>query len=329
MNLSSLGEFGLIARLHEKLAQRGGVILGIGDDAAVLDALSSPVITCDALIENIHFRRDWSAPRDLGWKSLAVNVSDIAAMGGTPVAAFVCLALPRDVEVEWVEELYAGLEDAAREYDLTIAGGDTTKSPDAVMISVTLIGNAPQPVLRSGAQVGDSLIVTGSIGDAAAGLFLLLNPTTPIEASVRETLMSRHHRPQARTSEMQAALGVTNAVHAALDLSDGLSGDAAHISRASGVTLEIDTGRLPLSPSCCALAASAGCDALEWALSGGEDYELLLCVAPEQAEAVCKAIESCGTAATLIGRVIERESAPVMLLKNQMREPASSGFAHF
>lgn len=328
MNLSSLGEFGLIARLHTNLAQRSGVRLGIGDDAAVLESLAAPIVTCDALIESVHFRLDWTTLRALGWKAMAVNVSDIAAMGGAPVAAFITLALPQNFAVEQIEELYAGMEEAAAAFDFTIAGGDTTKSPGPVMLSVALIGNAPQPLLRSGARVGDVLLVTGTLGDSAAALSALQHPS-----AAPDELWQRHYRPTPRLREIHAALGIENAIRAALDLSDGLAGDAAHIARASNVTLEIETALLPISENCHTMAFQLQKNALTWALAGGEDYELLLCVAPEKADAVRFAIENCGTLCTQIGQVLARENAPVMLLHkengNKKREPAGSGFAHF
>ena len=330
MKLSSLGEFGLIARLNEKLAQRSGVRLGIGDDAAVLESLSAPVVTCDALVEGIHFRLDWTTERDLGWKSLAVNVSDIAAMGGLPIAAFISLALPQGCTVEWVEELYAGMEEAAEEYNLTIAGGDTTKSLSGVMLSVTIIGNAPDLALRSGAKSGDVLLVTGTLGDSAAGLEILLHPELQIIQQEREFALARHVKPLARLREMQAALSIKNAVRAAMDLSDGLAGDAAHIARASNLTLEIETEHLPISDSCCTIAQVARRDALDFALSGGEDYELLLCVAPDKANEVIAAIQSAtGTTATMVGRCVEKETAPVLLVQNGMRQAAPAAFTHF
>ena len=220
------------------------------------------------------------------------------------------------------------MEEAAAAFDFTIAGGDTTKSPGPLMLSVTLIGNAPQPILRSGAQAGDVLLVTGTLGDSAAALAALQNGTKP-----SGELLQRHYRPMPRLKEMHVALILENAVHAALDLSDGLAGDAAHIALASGVTLEIEAALLPVSGSCRALAQIQNNDALDWALSGGEDYELLLCVANDKAKAVRAAIENFGTPCTIIGRVVSQESAPVMLCHNEngkeKREPARGGFAHF
>ena len=292
-------------------------------------ALTAPVVTCDALVEGVHFRLDWTTARDLGWKAIAVNVSDIAAMGGRPVAAFVTLALPPGQGVEFVDELYTGMEDAARVYGLTIAGGDTVKSLSGLMLSVTVVGDAPQSVLRFGAAEGDVVMVTGTLGDSAAGLFALENPELKIETVSRDFVTQRHHRPQARLQEILAALQIENAIHAALDVSDGLSGDTAHIALASDVTLEIDSALLPISAACRTVAKAAGRKALDWALTGGEDYELLLCIAPEKVEAVRAAIAATGTSACAIGRVQSRETAPVMLLKNKIREPAPSGFAHF
>lgn len=337
MNLSELGEFGLIGRLHQSLAQRCGVRLGIGDDAAILEALSAPVITCDALIEHIHFRLDWTTWDLLGWKAMAVNVSDIAAMGGEPIAAFVCLALPTECTVSEIESLYKGMESAAQEFNFTIAGGDTTKSSGPLMISVTLIGNAPRPVLRSGAQNGDVLLVTGDLGASHAALQILQQPGALHEdfaplLPLHLDNLNRHLKPTPRLNAMRAALQCApEAIHAALDLSDGLAGDAGHIARASHKVLEIKTTHLPISTSCRAIAGAFNADAIDWALSGGEDYELLLCVAPGEAEKVRAAIENSGTPCTAIGRVtvFNSHDAPVMLLHNEKREPASGGFAHF
>ncbi|HEX8552600.1 MAG TPA: thiamine-phosphate kinase [Abditibacteriaceae bacterium] len=310
MKLDELGEFGWIDRVRKQLAVRGGVRVGIGDDAAVLAPLSSPVITCDALVEDVHFRRDWTTPRALGRKSMAVNVSDIAAMGGIPVAAFVTLAISARDDAVFLDELYAGFEDAAREFEFTVAGGDTVRSRGGLQISVSIVGNAPRPVLRSGARVGDAVVVTGNLGESAAGLWILQNPEIVRAISHQSTayLLSRHCEPSARVGAMQAALA-TEDVHAALDISDGLVGDAGHIARKSGVTLEFEVGRLPVSPELreAALVAAphdAEIQLRHWMLAGGEDYELLLCVAPEAAESVCAAIRQSGTAAMIAGRCV-------------------------
>ena len=281
MNVSQQGEFGLITQLHQSLQTRVGTKIGIGDDGAVLDALSHPVITTDALVENVHFRRDWTSPRALGVKSMAVNLSDVAAMGAWPVAAFVSLALPPDCDSAWISELYSGMESLAARYNFTIAGGDMTAAP-LVMISVTLVGDLmPQalgrPILRSGARVGDAVCVTGNLGDSAAGLAQLLAGSARDEA-----LMRRHFEPQPRLDLMRELLSLNRgAIHAGLDLSDGLVGDSSHVARASGADIEIDAEQLPVSAECRAAARALNLSATDWALAGGEDYELCLCVAPD------------------------------------------------
>ncbi len=317
MNVSQRGEFGLIAHLHQGLPTRDGTLLGIGDDAAVLDALKHPIVTTDALVENVHFRRDWTSAHDLGIKSMAVNLSDLAAMGAAPVAAFVSLALPPDCQSEWITSLYAGMDSLAARTNFTIAGGDMTAAP-IVFISVTLVGDLmPQaqghPVLRSGARVGDAVCVTGNLGDSAAGLALLL-----AGAQGDEMLLERHHRPQPRLDEMRHLLGRNRAaIHAGLDISDGLAGDAAHLARASGVDIEIEADTLPISAECRAAARTLGKSPIDWALAGGEDYELCLCVAPEFAEGL-----------TQVGRVVAGAGEVRVYEDGRLRE-GKVGWRHF
>lgn len=362
-DLQRLGEFGWIERQSRSLAVRAGVRLGIGDDCAVLDALQTPVVTCDCLVEDIHFRRAWSSPRQLGRKSLSVSVSDVAAMGARPVAAFVSLALPREIGLDFLDEFYRGLEEIAAHFSFTVAGGDTSRSPRGLMINVALVGEAAAnaaaangelpkeqtlPLLRSGAQVNDVLLVTGTLGDSAAGLWLLQNPQTVVAPSSTERLLRRHLDPQARCEEMQAALQI-GGVHAAIDLSDGLAGDAAHIARRSALALEIETARLPLSTACREVAKVAQTAqtvskssaissaqsavgetstanrvldvARNWALGGGEDYEMLLCVAPEKAEAIARHIEdTTQTRVTQIGRCVASPEPRVKLLNSEGAE---------
>jgi thiamine-monophosphate kinase len=327
MNLRQLGEFGLIHRLSAQLAQRGGVKLSIGDDAALLDALQAPLVTCDCLVEEIHFRRDWTTARNLGHKSITVNVSDIAAMGGQPVAAFVTLALSTRDELAWVEELYAGMEEAAEQYGLTICGGDTARSPLTTLLNITLVGEAPlvkgeaRPLTRSEAQIGDVVLVTGSLGDSAAGLALLQNTHVAMPDETRNYLLQRHHKPTARLREVQAAqvLALANGhervLTAGMDLSDGLAGDAAHIARASQLSIEIEAAQLPISSQCREAANALGAEVLEWALTGGEDYELLWCVDAARVAAVIAAVQNAtGTPVTVVGRCIVLDEQPVKIV---------------
>jgi thiamine-monophosphate kinase len=336
-SLLDLGEFGLIEHLHTRLQTRDKVLLGIGDDAAILSSLQTPVITCDGLVEHVHFRRDWTSPRDLGYKALAVNVSDVAAMGARPIAAFVTLALDKTTETPWVEELYAGMEEAAQEFNFTVAGGDTVKSLQHILLSITLVGEVSpirQPLRRDGACSGDVLLVTGNLGDSAAGLALLQNEGAVLNEADTRYLLSRHHRPTPRLREIEAALNIApEAITAALDLSDGLAGDAAHIARRSQVSLEIDVAALPISPACRRAAVVLQSNSHEWALRGGEDYELLLCIREEMADVVCGAVtEQTGTKVTPIGHCREKDSssAPVVLVFPDGRKEAASGaWTHF
>lgn len=356
MNLQDLGEFGWIERSSAQLRQREGVLLGIGDDAALLSPLQMPVVACDALVENVHFRRDWSTPFQLGRKSLSVNVSDLVAKGARPVAAFVTLGLSvpfleETGAVKWLDELYAGLEDAAKEYSCTIAGGDTVKTGSEIMISVTAIGEVDEssrvkgaPFLRSGAQAGDSIFVTGSLGDSAAGLFLLQHPEIEVSKSTRHYLLARHLDPTARLREMEVLLTsakTTPALSATLDLSDGLAGDAAHIAKSSQLQIEIETAKLPISKACREAAQAAQKRGFEvsaeaWALRGGEDYELFCC-APQTAMASVwqgnkEALRYLAPEMfTEIGRCSVPEGTPAVVLINSdgHRQTPQKAWTHF
>ena len=334
MSLSSLGEFGLINRLHSKLKTRPGVVLGIGDDAAVLEPLRAPVVTADALVEGVHFRRDWMTARQLGRKAMAVNISDLAAMGAVPRAAFVCLAVGQGEELAWIEELYAGFEAMAQEFAFTVAGGDTVKSAGAVTMSITLVGELMDatrgPVLRSGALPGDLLYVSGALGGSAAGLHHLLYPEVEVSRETREAALQRHFDPQPRLVLMQCALAALGGqLHAALDLSDGLGGDAGHLAARSGLRVQIETASLPIAPECAAMVRAAGLDALDFALGGGEDYELLLAVDPgAPADWAAAVTAESGVPLTPIGEC-QHGAAEVRWLKNALPLPVRGGFRHF
>lgn len=338
MSLAELGEFGLIDQLRTQVQQRAGVQVGIGDDAAVLRPLSSPVVTSDALVEGVHFRRDWTSPRALGRKALAVNVSDIAAMGGVPVAAFINLTVSRADDAAWLQELYEGFEDQAREHNFTIAGGDMSRADrdGGTVLGITVIGNARRPILRSGARADDVLIISGQLGCSAAGLWLLQHSGIDLPPQVSTYLLMRHHEPAARVLAMQAAVRLQNTVHAALDISDGLAGDAAHMAKASGVAMEIDVAALPCGQQLVAAAAAAEAagaapgQAQRWALYGGEDYELLLAVAPEAAQDVCDAMLAMGAQPAVIGKCSSEAAGGVWLCDGTKKmRPTHKAWTHF
>lgn len=339
MNPNQIGEFGLIERWSRRLEVRPDVLLGIGDDAAILAAVSQPVVTCDALVEGVHFRLDWTTARALGRKAMAVNVSDVAAMGAQPVAAFVSIAVPTSLDVKFLDELYAGFDMAAREWQFTLAGGDTTRSPQGLLLSITMVGAVPEgrlPLRRSSAKNGDVILTTGTLGDAAGGLELLKTASTSDDKNHRY-LLARHLAPTPRLREIESVMSsdLDLHLHAAIDLSDGLAGDAAHIARASGLAIEIEVSRLPISEPCRAVATNLGVPLEDWALYGGEDYELLLCVAPEGVTKVAQQITSATqTPVTAIGscQATSRRVKPgsvVLCHPHGRRENARSGWTHF
>lgn len=325
-DLRSLGEFGLIERLTGLLSCPPPGVLGIGDDTAVLPPSRGPLLaTTDSMVENVHFRLDWTSPEDLGWKLLAQNVSDIASMGGRPTWALVSVAAPPTTEVAWLEALYRGLREMAEASQVSLVGGDTV-SAGCLTLTVALLGEAPtgRPVLRSGARSGDTLLVTGTLGDSRAGLELLRRG---IRDPGLEGCLRAHHRPQPRLAEGLAAAEVPG-VHAMIDLSDGLSGDLRHLGAASGLGAVVEAEALPISPVCRAACERLGLDALEVALAGGEDYELLIAADPAAAGAVAERVAAAGGSLTPIGRMAAE--AAFLCRRGGVEEPLESvSWDHF
>jgi thiamine-monophosphate kinase len=325
----------LVAAVAKILAGEGtGVRLGIGDDAALVEAGDRTVIlTTDVLVEDVHFRRAAISARDLGYKAIAVNVSDIAAMGGSPRYALVAAALPQDIQIAWVVELYGGIRDAAAEYAMAVVGGDTSAS-DRIVVSVTVTGEVARngAVTRAGARAGDRLVVTGQLGASAGGLRLAeADPESvrPIIGSDwARALLAAHVRPQARVGEGQtlAQSGAT----AMMDLSDGLAIDLGRLCRASGVGAVVDLPRVPIAPELAPLAGILPIDPLHLALSGGEDYELLAALpihAVEPARTMLR--ERFGTRLTEIGEVRRGEGLVALLEDGSERPLEPEGWNHF
>jgi thiamine-monophosphate kinase len=325
------GEFALIDRIAARLPSGPAVTLGIGDDAAVLAPTGENaflLVTTDLLIEDIHFRRAWGVPPWLlGEKAIAVNVSDIAAMGGVPTATFVSLALPSDTNVEFVDDLYKGIGEACSRYGAVVAGGDTNGSPGPLVISITQLGVVgPQgPLLRSAARPGDVVLVTGALGGAAAGLAALERHGAEMAGDLHPDAYHAQVNPSPRLGEAHAA-AATGDVTACMDLSDGLFADLEKLCRASGVGAVVDATRIPLPEHAHEDAEHLGGDALAWALRGGEDYELLLTVKADAAERVCAAITGAtGTPVTVIGEVTAGQGVSLVGGK----ETPSGGWDHF
>jgi thiamine-monophosphate kinase len=271
------GEFELIARLATIFGTPSDG-LGIGDDAATWPAAGDTVAvaTTDMLVEGIHFRLDWTSAADLGWKALAVNLSDLAAMGARPGRALVSVAVDA-ARRALVVEVARGLQSLADRTGTQVVGGDTVRSPGPLVINVALVGEADQARLlrRDTARVGDLVAVTGTLGAASAGLALLTERGPHLEAAL-DPLVGALHRPVPRLAAgaILARLGV----RCAIDVSDGLASETHHLARASGVGIEIDVDRLPLAPA--AVQALGSQRAIAGALSGGEDYELLFTFDP-------------------------------------------------
>jgi thiamine-monophosphate kinase len=275
ITVDDLGEFGLIAAIKALLPVGPAQVLGIGDDAAVVRAPDRRVVaTTDLLVEGRHFRRDWSGAFDIGGKAAAENLADIAAMGATPTALLVGLATPGDLAVTWAEDLARGLADECARAGASVVGGDVVGA-DSVMLAVTALGDLAgrAPVTRSGARAGDLLAVAGPLGRSAAGLALLeAGAMTGAAGATVEGLVASHRRPRPpyEAGPEAADLGATSMI----DISDGLVADLRHVAEASGVLVDIDTGRLPDDPALRSAAAALGADWLRWVLTGGEDHAL-------------------------------------------------------
>ncbi len=274
MKLSRLGEFGLIEKIARATPSGRGVRLGIGDDAAwVASTSGSCLITSDLLLEGVHFDLHWTTLFALGHKTLAVNLSDIAAMGGIASYLSLSLGIPTHYESEDVEEFYRGITSLSVKSGVALVGGDTSAA-DSLIISACVIGQAPtRPVTRRGAKVGNDIYLTGTVGDSGLALTLLKSKRAQPAGKAFAYLLSRHNKPTPRLAA-GALLARKRLATAMIDVSDGLLQDLGHICQASGVGAVIWEEKLPLSR---AYRALAGNDGLQCALSGGEDYELLFC----------------------------------------------------
>ena len=315
-----MSELALIERIAARTALRPGTILGIGDDAAVIAAGGDTVVTHDMLVEGVHFRLSTTGARDLGAKALAVNLSDLAAMGVRPVAATVGLGIPPGMTEAEIDELYAGLEAVAARHGVTIAGGDVTSAP-VLVLAVTAIGRPQEdvaPVLRTGARAGDLLCVTGPLGAAAAGLLLLEDPALLPGLPQRPSLVAAHRRPVPRVQE---GLALARAgAHALMDISDGLALDARRLAVASGLRARIPLDVLPLARGVREVAAATGASAQILAATGGEDYELLAAL---DTDALGRMRED-GPRLVVVGRLVD-EDEPGLDLLGADGEPVTPG----
>jgi thiamine-monophosphate kinase len=324
------GEDSLIARYFRPLATDPGAF-GLGDDAAVLNALGDDiVITTDAIVEGVHFLST-DPPDTIARKALRVNLSDLAAKGATPAGFVLTLALS-SVDDAWLAPFARGLGEDIDLFDCPLLGGDTVSTPGPRMISITAFGRIPagKTVHRSGAKPGDRVMVTGTIGDAALGLAILKGGAVATalanDTVAKEMLVGRYRVPQPRNALAKA---VRDHAHAAMDVSDGLAGDLAKLCAASGVSAAIDAQSIPLSEPAAALLVP-GTVGIETLIAGGDDYEVLCAIPEDGVEAFARAAGLAGVAITSIGTIIAATSPPRFLdAQGSEIALASRSYSHF
>lgn len=325
--VANIGEFGLISRIASGVSTHESVVTGIGDDAAVTSlAPGMQLLTStDMLLEDVHFRRRWHDPSLLGRKSLAVSVSDIAAMGAIPRWALLSLAIPSDLQLAFIDDFMSGFLALASESRVSLIGGDTCSSRSGVIISVTIMGEQypDQIVRRSGAMPDDDIWVTGTLGDAA----LVLKSLESGEKVSRE-LLHRLLDPEPRVAAALALVeaGVPTAM---IDISDGVLADYAHIAEQSGVGGRIFIAELPLSAGFRSHTGHLPVIPYQLALSGGEDYELCFTANRSKREKIVGCMKKCGIAVTRIGIVTSYPVVTAVSHDGSLYRSQTGGFNHF
>ena len=335
-------EFALIRTLERRFARRTpGLVQGIGDDAAVIDT-SSPTwwhLTTDLLAEGIHFDMQSATPESVGYRAAMANLSDIAAMGAVPRYLLISLAIPKTWTRPHIHELYTGLMKACRLYNVTLVGGDTSASKAGLFLSITLVGATSRrlALFRHGAKVGDHIYVSGTLGDSLAGLTLLMGNTgsgpsrkkkSKFSPTHRAFLLHRHFRPTARVAEGQW-LNEKRLASAAIDLSDGLSGDLRHLCEASRVGAEVELDKIPISPACRAYARAIGVSPIQLALTGGEDYELLFTTSPRDGKKIERQARTRGYRITPIGTIRPQRFGIQMMTDGRTQPLPVTSYEHF
>lgn len=329
---AELGEFGLIARLTAGLPRPSDVTLGVGDDAAVLDIGGEELLvaTCDAQVEDTHFRLRNRDPHDLGRRVLAVNLSDIAAMGARPRFALISLLLPATLDAAILDGIYAGLREEAAHFGVAIVGGNIARNAERLIIDITLLGTGRRGQLlqRNNAQPGDVIMITGHLGSASAGLLILedqqLASKITQESLTAVLAAQRTPTPRVKAGQWLAQHNVTTAI----DISDGLAADLSHICEASGVDATIAAETLPMLPEVVTIAKLAGREPQDLALYGGEDYELLFTVPAERADRLAHELfTATGVKAIAIGSIVQGK-ALTLIRQGQPSPLLAAGWDH-
>jgi thiamine-monophosphate kinase len=341
--LSDIGERALLAYLERRLTLvSDSVVVGVGDDAAVVATGPQTLVTTDSLVEGVHLRRDWTPPRLLGRKVVSVNLSDIAAMGGIPRHAVVSLCLRPDTCFGFIDELYDGLLERASEVGVAVVGGNVSATDGPLVIDLTLLGAGDRLLRRNGAQPGDRILVTGSLGAAAVGLRLLQHGarladdgvllSTGIWTEASREAVAHCLRAQLDPAPPWAfcrSLAELEVVHAAMDISDGLSGDLLTLCRASDVGARLEHALVPLDAHAARFERARGGDALNVALVGGEDYQLLMTL-PEAAVGAVRELGTIwGLAISDVGAIVEASEGVSLVSAGACQELESASFDHF
>lgn len=332
MKLKDVGEFGFIERIAPLGNIRSqGVVKGIGDDCAVM-SLGIPeylLLTTDLLVERVHFLMDWAPPETIGAKALAVNLSDIAACGGRPLDAFISIAVPDHIDLEWLDGLYHGMSDLARKYDVNLLGGDTTGSRADLVINVAVTGLVPceEVLFRHTARPGDAIVITGPLGESGAGLELLRH-SLDIPRKIGQPLVRAHLEPRPHIREGRA-LASSGACTAAIDVSDGLSSDLRHLCVDSGVGAVIYEDRIPRSEALQQAADMIGKQPMDLILGGGEDYVLIAALKPDMVERVREIAEEEGWRIFPIGEFTAGRGMELVRLDGTRRSFTAEGWDHF
>lgn len=356
MELRQLGEWGLIRQIQTRFSStaRSGLILGMGDDAAAIriSPEKSLLLTTDLLVEGVDFDPAYSSYDQIGYKALAANLSDIAAMGGLARYFLVSLAVRSRTPVSAVDQLYRGMRRLAKRFNVGLIGGDTSSSPHGMFLNLAVVGEVEPPrlVRRTGARIGDQIFVTGSLGDSRAGLEILKSQAARRKSQVKKdrgkkhaawslqratqgaqhAALVQHHfypMPRLREGRLIASKGLATAM---MDLSDGLASDLRRLCESSRVGAVIDLASLPVSSSLARYAALRGKDPSEYALAGGEDFELLFTVPPARSKRLIQLQQRGKIRATQIGQIRpEREGLRIVTEEGKMRALRTTGYEHF
>lgn len=332
MNLKHFGEFKFIDLIAPLCSLRKeGVIKGIGDDCAVVELDNSRylLVTTDLMIERIHFSKSFMSPEALGRKALSINVSDIAACGGVPRDAFISIAVPEDLDIEYLQDFYRGIRQIALEHEVNVLGGDTTGSKADLVINITLTGvvKKTELLLRNNAKSGDLICITGTLGDSSAGL-AILQSNASLPHAIESRLINAHCDPRAQVLEGRL-LAQSGACNAAIDISDGLSSDLAHICKQSDVGATIYESKLPMSDELKAASKALNSNASNFALNGGEDYVLMAAVKLSQFVRLQTAFQENGSEIYAVGEFTDNGEMKIVLESGEVKDLVRKGWDHF